>query len=96
MATKTFKTMTLRGIVEVPGTKLSDEYFAYKIEIKGTLGYWCIVDTASGLSIASKLKTLKDCKDYVANLSEEEIAKINASRATEKYKAQCEKMKAVK
>ena len=78
------------GFKEVTGTKLTDEYFAYKSDVRG-FG-WSITDTASGLSITSKLETLAACKDYIKNLSNEEIAKIESIRLTDKYKEQCQKL----
>lgn len=78
------------GFKEVTGTKLSDEYFAYKSDVRG-FG-WSITDTASGLSIATKLDTLAACKEYIKNLSDEELAKIENIRLTDKYKEQCQKL----
>ena len=78
------------GFKEVTGTKLSDEYFAYKSDVRG-FG-WSITDTASGLSIATKLDTLAACKEYIKNLSDEELTKIENIRLTDKYKEQCQKL----
>lgn len=78
------------GFKEVTGTKLSAEYFAYKLDVRG-FG-WSITDTASGLSIATKLDTLAACKEYIKNLSDEELTKIETIRLTDKYKEQCQKL----
>lgn len=78
------------GFKEVAGTKLTSEYFAYKSDVRG-FG-WTITDTASGLSIVTKLETLAACKDYIKNISEEELAKIENARLTDKYKEQCQKL----
>ena len=78
------------GFKEVTGTKLSDEYFAYKSDVRG-FG-WSITDTASGLSIATKLDTLAACKEYLKHISNEELAKIENIRLTDKYKEQCQKL----
>jgi len=93
-ATKTFITATLageNGFKEVAGTQLSDEYFAYKDNVRSD-SYWWVVDKASGLAISNKLKTLKDCKEFLANLSEEDKAKIEQIKQSQKYKDQCDKL----
>lgn len=77
------------GLKEVTGTRLTDEYFAYKSSIG-----WNITDKASGMSIATGLKTLADCKEHLKNLSDDELAKIETIRLSDKYKEQCAKVAA--
>ena len=86
-----YKITTVNGIETVNGKKLSDEYFANQSDVK-YFG-WAITDAASGLSIVTKLPTFKACKDYLANLSDEEKAKIAKLKETDKYKKQCELLK---
>ena len=86
-----YKITTVDGIKSVNGKKLSDEYFANQSDVKN-FG-WAVTDTASGLSIVTKLPTFKACKEYLDNLSEEEKAKIAKLKETDKYKKQCELIK---
>ena len=74
----------------VDGTKLNDEYFAYKSDVRG-FG-WFITDVASGGYIANNLPSLKACKEYLANLSDEDKAKIEDIKQSPKYKERCEKL----
>ena len=90
-AIKTYFIAKIDGTFEeVAGTRLTDEYFAHKSDVRG-FG-WTITDTASGLSIATKLPTLKACKDYLASLTDEQLTEIERIRQTEKYKDQCAKL----
>jgi hypothetical protein len=82
------------GLKEVTGTKLTDEFFAYQSDVK-SFG-WTITDIASGLSIATKLPTLKACRDFIKDMSDEFLAKIEQARLSDKYKAQCERVAAYK
>lgn len=81
------------GLKEVTGTKLSDEYFAHN---EGPYSKWHISDIASGLAIVVKLPTLAACKEWLKNIDDETLAKIENARLTDKYKAQCEKVAAFK
>jgi len=82
------------GLKEVTGTKLTDEYFAYQSDVK-SFG-WTISDIASGLSIATKLPTLKACKEFIKNMDNDFLAKIEQARLSDKYKEQCAKVAAYK
>ena len=82
------------GLKEVTGTRLTDDYFAYQSDVRG-FG-WTITDTASGLSIATKLPTFKACKEYVKNIPDDILARIEQARLSDKYKAQCERVAAFK
>lgn len=75
---------------KVKGSKLNSNYFAYKSDISG-FGY-SITDVNSGVSIKTKLPTLAACKEYLANLSEEEQAKIDEKKKTAKYQEVCKKL----
>ena len=79
---------------EVAGTKLSNGLFAHKKDSNFLL--WCISDIKSGLSVETKLKTLKDCKDFVANMTEEEREKIDNIRKTSGYLDLCAKLEIAK
>ena len=90
------------GFREIAGTKLSDEFFAYKEEGR-TLhpeARWIISDIKSGLGIPNKEKkgallrfaTLKDCKDWVANIPEEYQQKIAEAKADPKYAEACQRL----
>ena len=97
-AIKTFVTATKAdksGFVEVAGTSLSPEYFAYKDSVRSE-NWWWVVDKASGLAISPKLKTFKDCKEFLTNLSDEEKTKIEQKKAEPFYKEQCAKLAAWK
>lgn len=97
-AVKTFVTASRAGkdgFVEVAGTNLSDEYFAYKDGVRSETWWW-VVDKASGLAIPPKQKSLKDCKEFIANLSDEMKDKIAAARQNQKYENQCAKLAAWK
>lgn len=94
------------GFQEIAGTKLSDEFFAYKEEGR-TLhpeARWIISDIKSGLGLPSKeakgallrFTTLKDCKDWVANIPEEYRQKIDAAKAKPEYAEACQKLAAWK
>jgi hypothetical protein len=78
------------SFIAVAGTKLSNGLFAHKHE----LAYfgWCISDIKSGLLVKNKLKTLKDCKDYVINMPEEEKEKIERARQKQSYAELCNKL----
>lgn len=71
----------------VSGTKLSDGFFAFKHDI--SYFGWCITDIASGLALVNKLKTLQDCKNFIASFSESNKAKIEQFRQTPRYLEQC-------
>ena len=75
---------------KVDGTKLSDEYFAYKSDVRG-FG-WFITDFASGSYIACELDSLKACKEYLANMTPEEKEKIEQVKQTPKYQERCDKL----
>ena len=60
---------------EVDGSKLNKEYFAYKRDVIPK--DWIITDLESGVSIKTGLATLKACKEYLAGLSEEDLAMIS-------------------
>ena len=97
-ALKTFATASKAaksGFEEVSGTQLSDEYFAYKDSVK-TYVWWWVVDIASGLAVSPKLNSLKECRDWLKNLSDEDRAKIEQKKLEPFYKAQCEKRAAWK
>ena len=81
------------GLKEVAGTKLSDEYFAHN---EGPYSKWHISDIASGLAVVTKLPTLAACKDWLKNIDDETLSKIETARLTDKYKAQCDKVAAFK
>lgn len=97
-ALKTFITASRsgeNGFKEVSGTQLTDEYFAYKDGVRSETWWW-IIDIPSGLAIAPKMKSLKDCKDYLKNIPNEELAKIEQARLSDQYKEQCAKLAAWK
>lgn len=97
-AIKTFITASRSGnggFKEVAGTQLSDEYFAYKDGVRSTT-WWYVVDKASGLTISPKLNSLKECKEFLANLSDELKTKIAEAKQNPKYKEQCDKLAAWK
>lgn len=73
---------------KVNGSKLSKEYFAYQSDVRG-MG-WSVTEVASGVSIKLKLPTLKACKEYLANIPEEDAARIEEVHQTEKYKKICQ------
>lgn len=77
----------------VAGTKLSNGLFAHKKDTSFML--WCISDIDSGLLLKGKFKSLKDCKDYVANMSEEEKQKLADIRQTQEYLGLCDRLKEV-
>jgi len=81
------------GLKEVTGTRLTDEYFAHN---EGPYSKWHITDTASGLSIATKLPTLKACREYIKDIPDDILAKIEQVRLTDKYKEQCQKVASFK
>ena len=72
---------------KVDGTNLNKEFFAYKSDVRGA--GWSVTDKASGISIKIKLATLKECKDYLANLSEEDQARIADLRQKPRYQKNC-------
>ena len=97
-AIKTFITASRSGkdgFKEVAGTNLSDEYFAYKDGVRSTT-WWYVVDKASGLAVSPRLNSLKECKEFLANLSDELKAKIAEAKQSPKYKEQCNKLAAWK
>ena len=71
----------------VNGTALSNGFFAYKHET--SYFGWCITDIASGLSLVNKLKTLQECRSFIASFSEANKAKIDSFRTTPRYLEQC-------
>lgn len=75
---------------KVDGTNLNKEFFAYKSDVRGA--GWSVTDKASGISIKLKLATLKECKDYLANLSEEDQARIADLRQKPKYQKICKEL----
>lgn len=75
---------------EVDGSKLNKEYFAYQSDVRGR--GWSITDVNSGVSIKFGLPTLKACKEYLAGLSEEDLAKIVEKKQTSTYKEICQKL----
>ena len=97
-ALKTFITATRAGeggFKEVSGTQLTDEYFAYKDGVRNETWWW-VIDIKSGLAVAPKFKTLKDCKDWLKNISDEELAKIEQKKLEPRYQEQCNKLAAWK
>lgn len=75
---------------KVDGTNLNKEFFAYKSDVRGA--GWSVTDKASGISIKIKLATLKECKDYLANLSEEDQARIADLRQKPRYQKICKEL----
>ena len=91
-----------RGFVEVAGTKLDDDFFAWKEEGR-TLhpeARWIITDIKSGLALPSKeakgavlrFATLKDCKEWIKAIPEEFKQKIDAAKADSHYAEACQKL----
>ena len=78
------------SFIATSGTKLSNGLFAHKKDTNFLL--WCISDIKSGLLLKSKFKTLKDCKDYVASLPEEDKEKIERVRQGQNYIELCDKL----
>lgn len=94
------------GFQEIAGTKLSDEFFAYKEEGR-TLhpeARWVISDIKSGLGLPSKetkgallrFATLKDCKEWVANIPEDYRQQIDNAKSKPEYAEACERLAAWK
>ena len=75
---------------KVDGTNLNKDFFAYKSDVRGA--GWSVTDKASGISIKIKLATLKECKDYLANLSEEDQARIADLRQKPRYQKICNEL----
>ena len=97
-AIKTFITAThsgKNGFKEVSGIQLSDDYFAYKDGVRSETWWW-IVDIKSGLAIPPKHNSLKDCKEWLKNISEEDLAKIEQKKLEPFYQEQCVKLAAWK
>lgn len=97
-AIKTFITATLSGeggFKEVSGTQLTDEYFAYKDGVRSETWWW-IVDIKSGLAISPKLKSLKECREWLKNISNDALVKIEQKKLEPFYQEQCAKLAAWK
>ena len=79
---------------KVIGSKLSKEYFAYQSDVRGR--GWSITDVASGISFKLGLPTLKACKDYLANISEEDLNRIEEFKHRAIYKKICQSLEEFK
>lgn len=75
---------------KVKGTKLTDDLFAFK-DAEHVYG-WSVTDKLSGLALKTGFPTLKACKEFVANLTEEDWAKINEQRQKPKYLNLCKEL----
>ena len=78
------------SFLAVNGTKLSNGLFAYKHE----LPYLCyvITDIDSGLLLANRIRTLKDCKTFVDTMSDKAKQSLENIRHGEKYLDLCKKL----
>lgn len=75
---------------KVKGTKLTDDLFAFK-DAEHVYG-WSVTDKLSGLALKTGFPTLKACKEYVANFTEEDWAKINEQRKKPRYLNLCKEL----
>ena len=82
------------GLKEVTGTRLTDDYFAFQSDVK-SFG-WTVSDKASGVAVATKLPTLKACRDYVKNIPDDTLARWEQFRLSDVYKAQCKRIASFK
>ena len=90
-AKETYYITTLDGSFKaVNGTKLSNGFFAYKSDVSGW-GY-AITDTASGLLLANRIRTIKDCKEFINNMSDKAKQSLENVRKGQDYLAHCKKL----
>lgn len=75
---------------EVNGTKLDNGFFAYRRD--SNYIKWVITDQASGMALKSKFPSLAACKEYMKNISQEELDLIAQKRSTPEYQEQCQKL----
>ena len=79
---------------KVNGSKLNKEYFAYQSDVKSC--GWSVTDIASGVSVKLKLPTVKACKEFLTNLSEEDAERLAAFKQKPVYKRICQELEAFK
>lgn len=75
---------------EVNGTNLDNGFFAYRRE--SPLTKWVITDKASGAALKSRFPSLAACKEYMKNISQEDLDLIAQKRSAPDYKEQCQKL----